>query len=71
MLRDRCKACPWLDLATLEVEDPDIVAHARTNPHGFVCHTRLGPCDGPVVAMKRSKVTAGEVTQRGEEVVEM
>lgn len=52
-VRDRCSACPWLDMEAMEREFPDVVEHARTDPTGFVCHTRCGPCDGPVVALRK------------------
>lgn len=34
-------------------EFPDVVEHAKTDPNGFVCHTRMGPCDGAKVALRR------------------
>lgn len=29
---------------------PEVVAHAATDPRAYVCHTRCGPCDGPLHA---------------------
>lgn len=46
-LRPQCAKCPWRDPTVAESVIPGIVEHARTNPDGFVCHTRMGPCDGP------------------------
>lgn len=51
-IRDRCTACPWRDMEAMEREFPDVVEHARKDANGFVCHTRMGPCDGPKVALR-------------------
>lgn len=51
-MKDQCGACPWRDMETMRAEFPEVVEHAKTNPDGFVCHTRCGPCPGP----KRAKV---------------
>lgn len=47
-MRTQCAACPWRDLS-----DPAFtpeVLEAAGNGAGFVCHTRMGPCPGPVLA---------------------
>ena len=49
-LRPQCAACPWRHL-----DDPDLpftpeVIEAARQGQGFVCHTRMGPCDGPTYA---------------------
>jgi hypothetical protein len=54
-IRDRCRACPWRDMDMMERDFPDVVEHARENPDGFVCHTRMGPCDGAKVALRRKR----------------
>lgn len=46
-LRPQCAACPWRNPDDCEATVPGVVEHARNHPDGFVCHTRLGPCDGP------------------------
>lgn len=49
MARTQCAPCPWRDLPTV----PDYaVEAARKDPTGFVCHTRCGPCPGPVLALR-------------------
>lgn len=55
-LRPQCKECPWRDMEWMKKEAPETVEHARDNPDGFVCHTRMGPCDGPSHALKKEKV---------------
>lgn len=41
----QCAACPWRGDHPLVPDD--LVEYARTDPDGFVCHTRCGPCPGP------------------------
>lgn len=61
-MRDRCTACPWLDMEAMERDFPDVVEHAKSNPDGFVCHTRCGPCDGPKVALRRELADSNSST---------
>lgn len=56
--RPLCEPCPWRDMAAMRADHSNVVEHAENgNTHGFVCHTRCGPCDGPTVALKRERVT--------------
>jgi hypothetical protein len=46
-LRSQCEKCPWRHL-----DDPDLpftpaVIEAARKGEKFVCHVRMGPCDGP------------------------
>jgi hypothetical protein len=55
LLRKRCEACPWRDMEAMRRDFPEVVAHARARPDGFVCHTRCGPCDGPTIAWRQDE----------------
>lgn len=59
-LRDQCRACPWRKPnAGLPEGDPlavDAIAAAKAGA-AFVCHTRMGPCDGPTHAGVRQPAT--------------
>lgn len=47
-LRPQCSACPWRDMPRMHAEHASTVAYAAAgNLSGWVCHTRMGPCDGP------------------------
>ncbi len=47
-LRPQCRKCPWRDLERMCVDGfQSVIEHAHVEPDGFVCHTRMGPCDGP------------------------
>lgn len=49
--RPWCEACPWRDLARMQADGQQYaIDHAQREPDSFVCHTRLGPCDGPRIA---------------------
>lgn len=55
-LRRRCDKCPWRDMQTMRRDFPTVVAHAEQNPgDGFVCHVRMGPCDGPLIAFRQEQ----------------
>lgn len=58
--RPMCEKCPWRDLGDCESVVPGIVEHARSNPDGFVCHVRMGPCDGPRRALKIKETADAE-----------
>lgn len=61
VVRTQCAACPWRDMATMRADHPETVAHAKTDPDGFVCHTRCGPCPGPALAgFTRPRVLLGD-----------
>jgi hypothetical protein len=46
-----CAACPWRDLARMVADGQQYaIDHAKKEPDSFVCHTRMGPCDGPRIA---------------------
>jgi hypothetical protein len=36
-------------------EHNDVVLFAAHHPDGFVCHTRMGPCDGPKFILRRTQ----------------
>lgn len=52
-LRPMCDKCPWRDPTTVDDVVPGVLAHAARHPEGFVCHTRMGPCDGPLVMRRQ------------------
>lgn len=47
--RTQCGACPWRDLTWMKDEYPEVV-EAASDGAPVVCHTRMGPCPGPVAA---------------------
>lgn len=51
--RPLCAACPWRDVDAVRAEFPDVAAYAESGGDGFVCHTRMGRCDGPAVMLAR------------------
>jgi hypothetical protein len=59
MARTQCSACPWRDLAS--VPEYALTA-ARQDPTGFVCHTRCGPCPGPMLARLDARLPDPEET---------
>jgi hypothetical protein len=50
-----CEACPWRDMDAMVREHNDVVLFAAHHPDGFVCHTRMGPCDGPKFILRRTQ----------------
>ena len=58
-LRPQCSKCPWRDLDDCDSVVAGVVEYARTHLDEFVCHTRMGPCDGPRHAgLDREKVAS-------------
>jgi hypothetical protein len=49
-MRSQCKACPWRDLEELKQLAGEHVLEAARDGHVFVCHTRCGPCPGPILS---------------------
>lgn len=59
VLRSQCQACPWRNMKAMRADFPDVVAHAEAaNGEGFVCHTRCGPCPGPVLGLHLGRPVA-------------
>lgn len=57
--RPLCEKCPWRDMDAMRTEFPNVVADAEAHGgDGYVCHTRMGPCDGPKVMLAKETASA-------------